>query len=78
MGTVLPSSSLVDQSGSLGGSSKIDVYGLGEFVWNCRAEKGMSYLGIAAACNDLLRKREDGKSYYEITLHNIKNYCDGI
>jgi hypothetical protein len=78
MATVLPSSSLVDQSGSLGGSSKLDVYGLGEFVWSCRVEKGMSYRGIADLCNDQLRKREDNKSYYEVTLHNIKNYCDGM
>jgi hypothetical protein len=78
MATVLPSSSLVDQSGTLGGTSKVDVYGLSEFIWNCRAEKSMSYYSIAKACNDQLRAREDGKTYYEITLHNVSNYCEGM
>ena len=74
MSELLPPNS---SNNSLGGRSKIEDYGLADVVWQRRII-GETHSSIAEACNTLLQQRNDGRTYSQITVLNVSEYCRRI
>ena len=57
------------------GISKIERYGLGVLVLKLRHDN-IGPVDIAEACNEELKSRSDGKTYYRIEHDNVQNFVN--